>query len=116
VSRERGNNRICNNHLRGELNVEDRPDSVCGALSLVLGPKAKFVGACAHSGEYEGVGNKRRVRIERKSYKQIELNSRASGRSTIRASAVRLNSWVKGGKIRRTVNLYRPNERNDVSW
>ncbi len=65
-----GNIRVCNTHLRGELKVEDRPDSVCGALGLVLGLKVEVVGACAHSGQYR---NKRRVRVERESYKQIEL-------------------------------------------
>ena len=52
ASRERGNICICNNYLRGKLNVEDRPDGVCDPLSLTFGPEAEVVviSACAHSG------------------------------------------------------------------
>ena len=56
ASRERGNIRICHNHLGGKLNVEDRPDSMCNPLSLTLGPEAEVViiivsvSACTYSG------------------------------------------------------------------
>ena len=51
ASRKRGDIRVCNNHLRGKLNVEDRPDSVCDSLCLTLGPETEVVViiACAHS-------------------------------------------------------------------
>ena len=40
---KRGDVRIGNNHLRGKLNVEDRPDGLCDALRLALGPETEIV-------------------------------------------------------------------------
>jgi hypothetical protein len=79
--------------------------------SSVLAP---IPGSAEERGMSDGSESSARVTIFR-SQQRIELKSRASGLSTIRASVISLGGWVIGRKsMEHTVNLYRPNMRNDV--
>ena len=86
-----GNIRISNNHLGGELNVDDCPDCMCDPLSLTLGPEAEVVvitvdvGARAHSKQCGGARNERWIRVECESHNLQEPAADRIGLEGIRS-------------------------------